>query len=72
MSAETNILRHELAEARRKLDAERVNTDNAYIKLAEVMRECEQLRKDNADLLGMLKATQLRPNQNLRINCNHD
>lgn len=38
MSAETNILRHELAEARRKLDAERVNTDNAYIKLAKTLR----------------------------------
>lgn len=43
--AELVILRHELAETRRKLDAERVNTDNAYIKLAEAQRECEQLRR---------------------------
>jgi septal ring factor EnvC (AmiA/AmiB activator) len=41
MSAELNILRHELAETRRKL--------------AEEQRECEQLRKDNADLLKLLK-----------------
>lgn len=48
----------EIARLRRELD--------------EARAECERLRKDNADLLAMLKAAQLRQDQNLRINCNHD
>jgi len=40
MSAETNILRHELAEARRKL--------------ADAQRECEQLRKAGDNLAAEL------------------
>lgn len=58
MSAETNILRHELAEARRKL--------------ADAQRECEQLRKDNKLLWERLRESQLRQDNNNWINCERE
>ncbi len=47
MSAELNILRHELAETRRKLDAEKSYATECAAKLCEAQDECARLRRDN-------------------------